>query len=116
MARVTVEDCINIVPNRFELVLIASHRARVIREGGFLTIDRDEDKDPVVSLREIAAKTVDTKEIKEALISDLQDVRPNEEVERAADDVALQSGPAASEAEVMRALQADTDSGRDDRY
>ena len=54
MARVTVEDCIQKIPNRFELVLLAGHRARMIREGSPLTVDRDNDKDPVVSLREIA--------------------------------------------------------------
>jgi DNA-directed RNA polymerase omega subunit len=58
MARVTVEDCIQKVPNRFELVLLAGHRARMIREGSPLAIDRDNDKDPVVSLREIADSAV----------------------------------------------------------
>lgn len=116
MARVTVEDCIKIVPNRFDLVLVAAHRARLVREGAFLTIERDSDKDPVIALREIAAKTISPKEIKESIINDLQEVRPNDDVEREADNVALKSGPAASEAEVMRALQADNESGRDDRH
>ncbi|MBU2605639.1 MAG: DNA-directed RNA polymerase subunit omega [Alphaproteobacteria bacterium] len=115
MARVTVEDCIQKVPNRFELVLLASHRARMIREGSPLTIDRDNDKDPVVSLREIADETIDLKVVKEAMISNLQEVRPSEESEREADRLALLSGPAATEDDVMRAYQAEIESGRDDR-
>ena len=115
MARVTVEDCIQKVPNRFELVLLASHRARMIREGSPLTVDRDNDKDPVVSLREIADETIDLKVMKEAMISNLQEVRPSEESEREADRLALLSGPAATEDDVMRAYQAEIESGRDDR-
>lgn len=115
MARVTVEDCIEKIPNRFELVLIAGHRARMIREGSPLTIDRDNDKDPVVSLREIAEATIDLKLIKEALISNLQDIRPGEENEREADRQALMAGPAATEDDVLRAYQAEIESGRDDR-
>ena len=57
MARVTVEDCVDKVPNRFELVMLAAHRAREISSGAPLTIDRDNDKNPVVSLREIAEET-----------------------------------------------------------
>ena len=68
MARVTVEDCVEKVPNRFELVLLAAHRARMIREGSPITVDRDNDKDPVVSLREIADESIDLKVVKEALI------------------------------------------------
>jgi DNA-directed RNA polymerase subunit omega len=115
MARVTVEDCIQKIPNRFELVLIAAHRARMIREGAPLTIDRDNDKEPVVSLREIAGTTVDLKVVKEALVSSLQEVRPGEENEREADRIALLAGPAATEDDVMRAYQAELESGRDDR-
>ena len=57
MARVTVEDCVDKVPNRFELVMLASHRARELASGAPITIDRDNDKNPVVSLREIADET-----------------------------------------------------------
>ncbi len=57
MARVTVEDCVDKVPNRFELVALAAHRAREIAAGSHLTIDRDNDKNPVVALREIAEET-----------------------------------------------------------
>lgn len=115
MARVTVEDCIEKVSNRFELVLLAAHRSRMIREGSPLTVDRDNDKDPVVSLREIADGSVDLRIVKEAMISNLQDIRPGEESEREADRVALQAGPAATEEDVLRAYQAEIESGRDDR-
>ena len=115
MARVTVEDCVEKVPNRFELVLLAAHRARMIREGSPITVDRDNDKDPVVSLREIADESMDLKVVKEALISNLQDIRPGEENEREADRLALESAPAATEEDVMRAYQAELESGRDDR-
>ena len=115
MARVTVEDCVEKVPNRFELVLLAAHRARMIREGSPITVDRGNDKDPVVSLREIADESIDLKVVKEALISNLQDIRPGEENEREADRLALESAPAATEEDVMRAYQAELESGRDDR-
>src|SRR6478672_8459846 len=72
MARVTVEDCIDKVDNRFELVLLASHRARLISSGAPLTIDRDRDKNPVVALREIADETVTPDDLKEELIHSLQ--------------------------------------------
>ncbi len=115
MARVTVEDCIEIVPNRFELVLMAAHRARMIREGSPMTVDRDNDKDPVVALREIAESRVDLKVVKEALISSLQDIDVGEETEREEDRIAMESAPAASEEDVMRAYQAELESGREDR-
>ena len=72
MARVTVEDCIDKVKNRFDLVLLASHRARMISSGSQITIDRDNDKNPVVSLREIAETTVSPGDLKEDLIHSLQ--------------------------------------------
>ncbi|NBQ40140.1 MAG: DNA-directed RNA polymerase subunit omega, partial [Alphaproteobacteria bacterium] len=72
MARVTVEDCIEKVDNRFELVLLASHRARMISAGSPLTVDRDRDKNPVVALREIADSTVSPEDLKEDLIHSLQ--------------------------------------------
>jgi DNA-directed RNA polymerase subunit omega len=72
MARVTVEDCIDKVENRFDLVLLASHRARMISSGSSITIDRDNDKNPVVSLREIAETTVSPGDLKEDLIHSLQ--------------------------------------------
>jgi DNA-directed RNA polymerase subunit omega len=72
MARVTVEDCIDKVENRFELVLLASHRARMISSGAPMTLDRDNDKNPVVALREIAEETVSPGDLKEDLIHSLQ--------------------------------------------
>jgi DNA-directed RNA polymerase subunit omega len=72
MARVTVEDCIDKVDNRFELVLLAGHRARLISAGSPLTIDRDRDKNPVVALREIADETIAPDDLKEQLIHSLQ--------------------------------------------
>ena len=72
MARVTVEDCIDKVENRFDLVLLASHRARMISSGSQITIERDNDKNPVVALREIADTTVSPGDLKEDLIHSLQ--------------------------------------------
>ena len=72
MARVTVEDCVDKVENRFELVLVASHRARLIASGSKITVERDNDKNPVVALREIAEATVSPGDIKEDLIHSLQ--------------------------------------------
>jgi DNA-directed RNA polymerase subunit omega len=72
MARVTVEDCIDKVENRFDLVLLASHRARMVSSGSQITIDRDNDKNPVVALREIAETTVSPGDLKEDLIHSLQ--------------------------------------------
>ena len=68
MARVTVEDCVEKLPNRFELVMVAAQRARKIGSGAALTLDRDNDKNPVVALREIAESTVDVEELKEEII------------------------------------------------
>ena len=68
MARVTVEDCVDKVPNRFELVMLAAHRAREISAGSALTIDRDNDKNPVVALREIAEETQGADSLRERMI------------------------------------------------
>ena len=68
MARVTVEDCITEIPNRFELVVIAASRAKQIASGSPLTLDRDNDKDAVVSLREIAEKTIDINQTRENIL------------------------------------------------
>jgi len=72
MARVTVEDCIDKVENRFDLVLLASHRARMISSGGQIAVERDNDKNPVVALREIAEKAVSPEDLKEELVHSLQ--------------------------------------------
>ena len=88
MARVTVEDCIEKIPNRFDLVLTAGQRARGILKGDLPTIDRDDDKNPVVALREIAAETVDLGVLGEGLIKKLQRVAIREEHETR-DDAAI---------------------------
>jgi len=72
MARVTVEDCVDKVPNRFELVMLAAHRAREISAGSAVTVDRDNDKNPVVSLREIADETQGADALRERLIESNQ--------------------------------------------
>ena len=72
MARVTVEDCIDKVENRFDLVLLASHRARMVSSGAQITVERDNDKNPVVALREIAEETISPGDLKEDLIHSLQ--------------------------------------------
>ncbi len=72
MARVTVEDCVDKVPNRFELVLLAAHRARELSSGSPLTVDRDNDKNPVVALREIAEETLTATQLRESAIEQHQ--------------------------------------------
>jgi len=72
MARVTVEDCIQKVDNRFDLVLLAAHRARMISSGSQITLDRDNDKNPVVALREIADGTISPGDLNEDLVHSLQ--------------------------------------------
>ena len=102
MARVTVEDCIDKVDNRFELVLLASHRARLVSQGAPITVDRDNDKNPVVALREIADETLSPEDLKEDLIHSLQ---KNVEVdEPEPDPTAL----AAGQDDVATAAEADT--------
>jgi len=96
MARVTVEDCVDKVPNRFDLVLLAAQRAREISGGAELTVDRDRDKNPVVALREIAEQTVKPKELKESLTQSLQRVLPDDEDE--ADEI----GSLSQSAEALR--------------
>ena len=101
MARVTVEDCIDKVENRFELVLLASHRARLISSGAPLTIDRDRDKNPVVALREIAEETIAPDDLKEQLIHSLQKYVEVDEPE--AETVPLLSQIAAAPAPALAA-------------
>jgi DNA-directed RNA polymerase subunit omega len=81
MARVTVEDCVVKIPNRFNLVLLAGQRAREISSGGELTVERDNDKNPVVALREIAEGSIDLDNVRQALISSLQKHVETEEPE-----------------------------------
>ena len=96
MARVTVEDCVDKVPNRFDLVLLAAQRAREISGGSELTIDRDRDKNPVVALREIAEQTVKPRELKESLVTSLQKILPDDE------DDADEIGSLSQSAEALR--------------
>jgi DNA-directed RNA polymerase subunit omega len=79
MARVTVEDCVDKVSNRFDLVLLAAQRARQISGGAELTLDRDRDKNPVVALREIAEETVRPVQLQESLVNSLQRVQIDDE-------------------------------------
>jgi DNA-directed RNA polymerase subunit omega len=85
MARVTVEDCVEQVPNRFELVLLAAHRARILASGAPLLVNRDNDKNPVVALREIADQELNPEALTEDLISSL---RKQVETEEGADGAA----------------------------
>jgi DNA-directed RNA polymerase subunit omega len=96
MARVTVEDCVDKIPNRFDLVLLAAHRARQISGGAELTIDRDRDKNPVVALREIADETITPAYLSEGAISGMQKVRVDEE------DAPDEVGSLAQSAEALR--------------
>ncbi len=84
MARVTVEDCVDKVPNRFELVLLAAHRARSIANGAHITVEADNDKNPVISLREIADRTIPPDDLREGLIHSIQKNVEVDEPEKAA--------------------------------
>ncbi len=96
MARVTVEDCIDKVSNRFDLVLVAAQRARQISGGAELTVDRDRDKNPVVALREIADETVYPDELQDAIVTSLQRVRFED------DDEIDEMGSLSQSAEALR--------------
>ena len=107
MARVTVEDCVDKIPNRFDLVLLSAHRARTLSGGTEPLIDRDRDKNPVVALREIADKAVKAEILREDFIKSLQKHAEVDEPEEAApaedagDDVVTRQ---LSEEELLRAL------------
>ena len=96
MARVTVEDCIDKIPNRFDLVLLAAQRARAISGGAELTLDRDRDKNPVVALREIAEERVNPEELKQDAISGMQKMQIDD------DDTPDEIGSIARSAEALR--------------
>ncbi|SLN30614.1 DNA-directed RNA polymerase subunit omega [Roseovarius gaetbuli] len=110
MARVTTEDCVDKVPNRFDLVMLAAHRAREIAAGASLTVDRDNDKNPVVALREIAEETQSADDLRERLIESNQSQIEVDEPEE--DSMALLMGGEAdkpeaddmSEEKLLRAL------------
>ena len=119
MARVTVEDCVEKVPNRFNLVLLAAHRARAFSAGSALLVDRDNDKNPVVALREIADDVVDAEGLREGLIVSLQRVDEHADAEEEAEALLLLADPQhqhMSEQELVRALQSDRDGGQEERY
>jgi DNA-directed RNA polymerase subunit omega len=96
MARVTVEDCVDKIPNRFDLVLLAAQRARDISKGAELTIDRDRDKNPVVALREIADETVTPDSLHATLVGSLQKVQVDD------DDAVDEMGSLSASAEALR--------------
>ncbi len=109
MARVTVEDCIDKVENRFDLVLLAAHRARLIASGQPITVERDNDKNPVVALREIAVQSVTTEIIKEELVTSLQkqlDVDEPEDAEGiAAEKADIPEHDTVNEDDLLQAMQ-----------
>ncbi|HWT30994.1 MAG TPA: DNA-directed RNA polymerase subunit omega [Propylenella sp.] len=113
MARVTVEDCVDKVENRFELVLLAAHRARMIANGSPLTVDRDNDKNPVVALREIADEGISPEDLSEDLIHSLQKYVEVDEPEPAATPIEADGGEddgeitfdRMSEEELLRGLE-----------
>ncbi len=112
MARVTVEDCVEKIPNRFEVVMLAAHRARLISTGSEMLVEKDNDKNPVVALREIAETAIEADALREDAISSLQKQVEVDEPED--DDMAARMGeedPAdgdLSEEELIRALQAES--------
>ena len=109
MARVTVEDCIDKVDNRFDLVLLAAHRARMIAAGARPEVDRDRDKNPVVALRELAADKITARQITEDLVTSLQtqlDIDEPEDAEGvAAEKADLPEHDTVSEEDLLAALQ-----------
>ena len=96
MARVTVEDCVEKIPNRFDLVLIAAQRARQISGGAELTLERDRDKNPVIALREIAENMVVPDDLQDAIVTSLQRVRYDD------DDTPDEIGSISQSAEALR--------------
>ena len=118
MARVTVEDCIDKVDNRFDLVLLASHRGRMISSGAAITVERDNDKNPVVALREIADTTISPEDLREDLIHSLQKYVEVDEPEPEAvpligavgasvdaDDTEVVTGERMTEEELLKGLE-----------
>jgi DNA-directed RNA polymerase subunit omega len=103
MARVTIEDCVEKLPNRFELIMMASNRARKIGSGAEITVSRDNDKNTVVSLREIAEDHVDPAELKEDMIQSYQRVHEAEEDEIDLAELISNEAAAVEEEELMKA-------------
>lgn len=109
MARVTVEDCVLKVPNRFDLVMLAAQRARDISSGAPLTLERDKDKNPVVALREIADETVDLTHLADALIKGHQRQIEFDEPEEEQSDFELPQVPGELGVPLQRSAEADSD-------
>ena len=97
MARVTVEDCVTKIPNRFQLVMMAAQRSRELSVGGELTVDRDDDKNPVVALREIADETIPLDDLENSVIEGLQRNIDVDEIADEEDDEMLQVTEALNE-------------------
>ena len=123
MARVTVEDCVEKVPNRFDLVLLAAHRSRNISAGAELTVDRDNDKTPVVSLRELAEETLNLDDLRESLVANLQRVITDDDMPEDENEpiLALEHGETKPQAEMdenelLKALQSDKDNDNSSRF
>ena len=116
MARVTVEDCVDKIPNRFSLVLLSAHRARNISSGAEPLVERDRDKDPVVALREIADSAVMPDDLRDSLVQLYQDVQPATQAEDEQDRIALTAPVVSSEEDVLRALQQEAEAQRDERF
>jgi DNA-directed RNA polymerase subunit omega len=116
LARVTVEDCVDKIPNRFSLVLLSAHRARNISSGSEPLVDRDRDKDPVVALREIADSAITPEELRDSYVMLYQDVQPATQAEDEQDRLALAAPVETSEEDVLRALQQEAEAQRDERY
>ncbi|MGE0046650.1 MAG: DNA-directed RNA polymerase subunit omega [Hyphomonadaceae bacterium] len=116
MARVTVEDCVDKIPNRFSLVLLSAHRARAITSGAAPLVDLERDKPPVLALREIAEVAISPDEIRDSLVLQYQDVQPSAQAEDEQDKLALAAPVETTEDEVLRALQAEAEAQRDERY
>ena len=124
MARVTVEDCVLKIPNRFDLVMLAAQRARDITSGVALSVERDNDKNPVVALREIADETISLQELGESLIRGMQKHVESDEPEEDAPEFDVPSIPSAAMGEgkelladalvVEAPLAEDADDGPDD--
>ncbi|MBC6411877.1 MAG: DNA-directed RNA polymerase subunit omega [Hyphomonadaceae bacterium] len=118
MARVTVEDCIEKVPNRFDLVLLAAHRSRIISAGSSPTVDRDNDKNPVVALRELAGETLDMDDLRKGLVHSLQRVITDDDLPEGYEDDApvlviehdgSTKSAEMSEDDLLKVLQGDRD-------
>lgn len=116
MARVTVEDCIVQVPNRFDLVMLAAQRAREIVAGAPLTIDRDDDKNPVVALREIADQTVDLEQLNGSIVQGLQKHVEMDEAEEEVEEFDLSNMAIGAEGAglVTEALAVEDDEAEDE--